>query len=288
MNQNNKNLSGRRGESLIFDQVQHLNQFEATTRQKTCTTIMGNWKNHVRDRLLQRDKTQKDPYTGVFTRLSQLAERFEIRKHILDEIQSKSLEGTGAEGDNNSRLLQLQLRESEHLAGKLSQTVSDLTCVLYLKEAELQHWQSQVSRYRQEALSLAKGSKTLKATLSECEFTIESQSKELAALRTEQRQLSEMLAEAWREKEELLQRWMEEKQEEADRVNKYNDTQERWQCLARRLNKHLRREKRKHYVPTVTQNGTTEMSPSATRRNNNKADMHQGRSDNCIPTMAKV
>lgn len=84
-----------------------------------------------------------------------------------------------------------------------------------------------MSQYRQEALTLAKGSKTLKTTLSEFEFTIECQSKELGALRTEQKQLREALTQASREKEELLQRWMEEKGEEADRLNKYNDTQER-------------------------------------------------------------
>lgn len=84
-----------------------------------------------------------------------------------------------------------------------------------------------VSHFQKEALSLAKGSKSLKATLSEFESTIECQTKELAALRAEQKQLREGLAQAFREKEELLQRWMEEKSEEADRLNKYNDTKER-------------------------------------------------------------
>ncbi|XP_056250678.1 autophagy-related protein 16-1 isoform X1 [Seriola aureovittata] len=210
---------------------------------------MGSWKNHVRARLLQRDQTEKLPYVGVFTSLSLLEERFEIRKQILEEVQSKSLERGGVEVGKNTRLLQLQLRESEHLAEKLSQTVSDLTTVLYLKEAELQYWQSRVSQYRQEALTLAKGSNTLKATLSEFEFNIECQSKELGALRTEQKGLKEALAQAWREKEELLQRWMEEKREEADRLNQYNDTQERWQRLAKHLRKNLHREMEKSMFP---------------------------------------
>ncbi|XP_022619454.1 autophagy-related protein 16-1-like [Seriola dumerili] len=210
---------------------------------------MGSWKKHVRARLLQRDQTEKLPYVGVFTSLSLLEERFEIRKQILEEVQSKSLERGGVEVGKNTRLLQLQLRESEHLEEKLSQTVSDLTTVLYLKEAELQYWQSRVSQYRQEALTLAKGSNTLKATLSEFEFNIECQSKELGALRTEQKGLKEALAQAWREKEELLQRWMEEKREEADRLNQYNDTQERWQRLAKHLRKHLHREMEKSMFP---------------------------------------
>lgn len=84
-----------------------------------------------------------------------------------------------------------------------------------------------MSHYHQEALTLAKGSNSLRATLSDFEFTIECHSKELAALRAEQKALKEALAQARREKEELMQRWMEEKREEADRLNKYNDARER-------------------------------------------------------------
>ncbi|KAK5854166.1 hypothetical protein PBY51_015259 [Eleginops maclovinus] len=190
---------------------------------------MRSWKNHVRGELQQRDQTEKLPFIGVFTSLSQMEERFEFRKTFLDDVQSKSLD-----------------RE------KLSQTVSDLTTVLYLKEAELQYWQSRVSHYRQEALSLAKRSNTLKTTLSEFEYTIECQSKELAALRNEQKGINEALALACREKDELLQRWMEEKREEADRLNKYNDAQERWQRVAKHLKKHLHSERKKEFVPIVT------------------------------------
>ncbi|XP_071336440.1 autophagy-related protein 16-1 [Trachinotus anak] len=239
---------------------------------------MESWKNHVRARLQQRDQTEKLPHVGVFTSLSQLEERFEIRKQVLEEVQSKSFERGGVEVGKNTRLLQLQLRESEHLAEKLSQTVSDLTTVLYLKEAELQYWQSRVSQYRQEALTLAKGSNTMKATLSEFEFTVECQSKELAALRTEQKGLKETLAQAWREKEELLQRCMEEKREEADRLNKYNDTQERWQRLARQLKKHLHREMGKGYDPVVM-GPWSDTSPSVIQRINNTTDTTLGHSD---------
>ncbi|XP_061601713.1 autophagy-related protein 16 [Cololabis saira] len=207
---------------------------------------MGSWKNHVRARLQQRDLREKHPFVGVFTSLSQLEEMFEIRKQIVDD-QGKSVEP--ADCGKNTRLLQIQLRESEHLADKLSQTVSDLTTILYLKEAELQYWQSRVSQYRQEALTLAKGSNNLKATLSEFEFTIESQSKELGALRSEQERLKETLAQAQRDKERLLQRWIDDKREEAGRLNKYNDIQERWQHLAKQLKKNLQRQKGRECVP---------------------------------------
>ncbi|XP_068573292.1 autophagy-related protein 16-1 isoform X1 [Cebidichthys violaceus] len=252
---------------------------------------MASWKNHVRARLHVRDRTEKLPYVGVFTSLSQLEERFEIRKQFLDDVQSKSLERGGFEVGRNNRLLQLQLRESEHLEEKLSQTVSDLTTVLYLKEAELQYWQSRMSRYRQEALTLAKGSITLKATLSELEFTVECQSKELAALRAEQKGLHEALAQTWREKEKLLQRWMQEKSEEADRLNKHNETQERWQLLARQLKKHFHRGMRKECVPIVTSSwsGETETPTSVIQRINNTTDIHQGHSDhNHVSAVAKV
>ncbi|XP_033469808.1 autophagy-related protein 16-1 [Epinephelus lanceolatus] len=251
---------------------------------------MRSWKNHVRAQLQHRDQTEKLPYAGVFTSLSQLEERFEIRKRILDD-QSKSSEQGGVQVGKDTRLLQLQLRESEHLAEKLSQTVSDLTAVLYLKEAELQYWQSRVSHYRQEARTLAKGSNTLKATLSEFEFTIECQSKELAVLRAEQKGLNEALAKARREKDELMQRWMVEKREEADRLNKHNDVVERWQRLAKQLKKHLHREKRKEYVPIVTSSWSseTETPTSVTPRINNTTDPQQGHSDHyCVSAVAGV
>ncbi|XP_061692947.1 autophagy-related protein 16-1 isoform X2 [Syngnathoides biaculeatus] len=200
---------------------------------------MDRWKSHVRARLQLRDQAEKLPYEGVYTSLSQLEERFEVRQQFL--VQATSSEG-GVEVEN-IRLLQLGLRESEHLAEKLSQTVSDLTTVLHLKDAELQHWQSRVCQHRQEALTLAKASNALKASLNQHEYTIERQTKELAALDVEQRSLTEALSQAWSEKEDLLRRWMEEKKEEADRLNKYNDAQERWQRVARHLRRHLYRKK---------------------------------------------
>lgn len=84
-----------------------------------------------------------------------------------------------------------------------------------------------MSQYRQEALTLAKKNKNLKASLLELEYTTECESKELAALRLEQSELKEALEQAYTDRERLLQRWMKEKEEEADRLNKYNDKQEK-------------------------------------------------------------
>lgn len=84
-----------------------------------------------------------------------------------------------------------------------------------------------VSHYHQEALTLAKECNTLRATLSDFEFTIEQHSCELAALHVEQKELKEELAQEMRAKEELMQRWMDERREAADRLNKYNDARER-------------------------------------------------------------
>lgn len=85
-----------------------------------------------------------------------------------------------------------------------------------------------MSHHRQEAITLAKASNALKATLYQHEYTVEQQTKELATLHVEQSGLKEALSQAWREKEDLLRRWMEEKKQEADRLNKYNDAQERY------------------------------------------------------------
>ncbi|KAK7901192.1 hypothetical protein WMY93_017961 [Mugilogobius chulae] len=181
---------------------------------------MSSWKSHVRSQLRKRDEKEKVPFTGVFTCLSETQERFEYRNQILEEIHVKSQE------------------KSEHLAEKLSQTVSDLTAVLYLKEAEIQYWQSRVSHYHKEALRLAKGSSSLKSTLYEYEFTVECQSKELASLHKEQKRLEEALAQLQRENDQLLQRWMDRKREEAYRVNEYNNKQERWHKVLRYIKKH--------------------------------------------------
>lgn len=212
---------------------------------------MVNWKSHVRSRLHQRDNTEKVPFSGVFTCLSDVQERLEFRIKILEDVNSSSIEkDVGIEDGRQTRLLQLQLSESEHLGGKLSQTVSDLTAVLYLKEAELQYWRSRVSHYHQEALRLAKGSNSLKSTLSDYEFTVECQAKELASLQKERETLKEALAQAQRENDQLLQRWMDKKREEAYRVNEHNNTQEKWHRLVRYFKKH--KEMDVPCVPEVT------------------------------------
>lgn len=77
---------------------------------------MGSWKNHVRARLQERDLNEKVPFLGVYTSCTQilhlvlfdvmmhammltwticlfsvlqLEERYEARKHILDDILSE-------------------------------------------------------------------------------------------------------------------------------------------------------------------------------------------------------
>ncbi|XP_028325440.1 autophagy-related protein 16 [Gouania willdenowi] len=172
-----------------------------------------------------------------------MEERLEMRQQILEDVQSKSFENHPVEG-RNTAVLQLQLKESEHVGKKLSQTVSDLTVALNLKEAELRYWQSRASLHRQEALALAKGSKSLKESLSELEYMVECQTKELTTLREERARLTEALEQACTEKERLLQRWMEEKSEDAERLNRYNDTQERWHHLTKQMKKQLKKETR--------------------------------------------
>ncbi len=84
-----------------------------------------------------------------------------------------------------------------------------------------------VARYRTEAVVLAQGASSLKADLEEYEYQLECQSKELTTLRLEHSSLREELTAANLQNEQLLARWLEEKKEEAERINKYNATQER-------------------------------------------------------------
>ncbi|XP_043106006.1 autophagy-related protein 16 isoform X2 [Puntigrus tetrazona] len=136
--------------------------------------------------------------------------------------------------------LYLRVNELEFLNQQLKQKISDLTSNIYLKDAELQYCHSQVARYRTEAVVLAQGAHCLKADLQEHEYQLECQSKDLTALRLDHGSLREQLMAANLQNERLLDRWLEEKKEEAERINKYNATQERWQRLAGRLKKRHR------------------------------------------------
>ncbi|KAI5629240.1 autophagy-related protein 16-1, partial [Silurus asotus] len=182
------------------------------------------WKSHVRAALIHRDCLQKDPFSGLFTKVSSLEEMLSLHMGVWedlkrDRIQSRLLMALYT-GGNSSWMQTIFLLQ-------LTQKVLDLTSDLYLKDADLQYCHSQVSRYRNEAVLLARGACCLKNDLCEYEYKLECQSKELAALKLEQRTLREELAIARQEKEELLERWLEEKKEEAERINKHNAALER-------------------------------------------------------------
>ncbi|XP_076876662.1 autophagy-related protein 16-1 [Brachyhypopomus gauderio] len=201
---------------------------------------MERWKSHVRAELFQRDCVQKDPFSGLFNKVSRLEELLSLRVSVLEETEGHSsfANGTNRLANGEEILLKnLELKEGEHIRKKLTQKVSDLTSNLYLKDAELQYCHSQVTRYRNEAVLLARGVYSLKNDLSEYQYKLECQSKELATLQLEQKKLSEELQVMYQEKEELLERWLVEKREEAERINKHNAVQERWNRFARRLNK---------------------------------------------------
>ncbi|XP_016092286.1 autophagy-related protein 16-1 [Sinocyclocheilus grahami] len=195
---------------------------------------MESWKSHVRAELFHRDCRQRDPFSGLFDKVSRLEEMltFHTKPSFKDNGSSRCPEEGGT--------LYLNVNEMEFLNQQLKQKISDLTGNIYLNEAELQYCHSQVARYRTEAVVLAQGASSLKADLEECEYQLECQSKELTALRLEHSSLREELTAANLQNEQLLDRWLEEKKEEAERINKYNATQERWQRLAGRLKKRYR------------------------------------------------
>ncbi|XP_059394585.1 autophagy-related protein 16-1 [Carassius carassius] len=193
---------------------------------------MESWKSHVRAELFHRDCKQRDPFSGLFGKVSRLEEMLTLHMKLSDKGSSRCPDEGG--------ILHLRVNELEFLNQQLKQNISDLTSNIYLKEAELQYCHSQVARYRTEAVVLAQGASSLKAELEEYEYQLECQSKELTALRLEHSSLREELTAANLQNEQLLERWLEEKKEEAERINKYNATQERWQRLAGRLKKRHR------------------------------------------------
>ncbi|XP_026797774.3 trichohyalin isoform X1 [Pangasianodon hypophthalmus] len=219
---------------------------------------MEAWKSHVRAALIHRDCLQKDPFSGLFTKVSRLEEMLSLHMGVWEDMERDRIKSPNANGvlqcpveEKNPAKLYLQLKEEEQTRQKLAQKVSDLTSDRYLKEAELQYCHSQVSRYRNEALLLAREACCLKNDLSEYEYKLECQSKELAALQLEQRTLREDLVIARQEKEELLERWLEEKREEAERINKHNAALERWNSYAGRLSRRLYSGPRRQTRPTT-------------------------------------
>ncbi|XP_028838304.1 autophagy-related protein 16-1 isoform X2 [Denticeps clupeoides] len=200
---------------------------------------METWKSHVRAGLFNRDRLQKDPFAGVFSTLSKLEGRLELRDKLLE---NPPISGWSGPEDEKPIRLQLRLKECELDRFELSERVSDLTATLYLKEAELQYCHSQVVRFRGEAVALAREASSLRSGLAEYEYALELQSKQFAGLQIEMSTLRAELSVAWVEKEDLLERWMEEKRLEAERVNKHNAAQERWHRFAGCLNSHKHRE----------------------------------------------
>ncbi|KAK2823493.1 hypothetical protein Q7C36_020093 [Tachysurus vachellii] len=219
---------------------------------------MEAWKSHVRSALIYRDCSQKEPFYGLFTKVSRLEEMLSLHTDVLEDLERGRTQSLNKNGvlqcpgeEKNPSILYLQLKEEEQVRKKLHQKVSDLTSDLYMKEAELQYCHSQISRYRSEAVLLARGACCVKNELSEYEYQLESQSKVLAALQLEQKTLREELAIAYQEKEELLERWLEEKREEAERINKHNAALERWRNYAGRLSKRLYSRPRQQIRPTA-------------------------------------
>ncbi|XP_050977066.1 uncharacterized protein si:ch1073-143l10.2 [Labeo rohita] len=203
---------------------------------------MDSWKSHVRAELFHRDCRQKDPFSGLFDNVSRLEEMLAFHMRLWKDMDTCRSPDEGGS-------LYLRVNELEFLNQQLKQKISDLTSNIYLKEAELQYCHSQVARYRTEAVVLAQGASCLKANLEEHEYQLECQSKELTALKLEHSSLREKLTAANLHKEQLLERWLEEKKEEAERINKYNATQERWQRLAGRLKKRYRVRSRSEIKP---------------------------------------
>ncbi|XP_051540614.1 uncharacterized protein si:ch1073-143l10.2 [Myxocyprinus asiaticus] len=212
---------------------------------------MESWKSHVRAELYNRDFRQRDSFSGLFDKVASLEEMLDFHIKLWEE-RCSSKEDERSRWPDESGTLYLRVNEVEFLNEQMKQRVSELTSRLYLKEAELQYCHSQVARYRTEAVLLAQGACSLKADLEAYEYKLECQSKELTVLRLEHRALREELTATNLQKEQLLDRWLEEKKQEAERINRHNAIQERWQRLAGRLKRRPRGGSRPPYPPNIT------------------------------------
>ncbi|XP_016128918.1 autophagy-related protein 16-1-like [Sinocyclocheilus grahami] len=214
------------------------------------------WKSHMRGVLFLRDCRQRDPFSGLFDKVSRLEEMLAFHMKLWQDMDTCSSKENGSSRcPDEGGTLSLRVNELEFLNQQLRQKISDLTSNICLKEAELQYCHSQVARYRTEAVVLVQGAFCLKANLEEYEYQLECQSKELTALGLEHCSLREELTAANLQNEQLLDRWLEEKKEEAERIYKYNAIQERWQCLAGRLKKRSR-------VRSRAANSSSEINPT--------------------------
>ncbi|XP_046716521.1 uncharacterized protein si:ch1073-143l10.2 isoform X2 [Silurus meridionalis] len=201
------------------------------------------WKSHVRAALIHRDCLQKDPFSGLFTKVSSLEEMLSLHMGVWEDLKRDRIQrlifsclvpGVQTQMEYYSAQMRIQTHRNSMCSSKRNSN-SD----------------KRVSRYRNEAVLLARGACCLKNDLCEYEYKLECQSKELAALKLEQRTLREELAIARQEKEELLERWLEEKKEEAERINKHNAALERWNSYAGRLNRRLNSGSRRHPRPAT-------------------------------------
>ncbi|XP_066578799.1 autophagy-related protein 16-1 [Amia ocellicauda] len=226
---------------------------------------MEGWKSHVRAQLCRRDCIQRDAFRGLSSAYARLLERVDLQEALWEEAKAHS-----PDGSTRSELsqwvaslgepiqLQLELREGRRAHERLSLKVSDLSSSLVLLEAELQDCHSQVSRYRGEAVSLSRCATALQASLLDLQVELEHQSSLLDALRSDQARLRAELGREQQEKAELLERWLEEKREQAERVNQHNATQERWARLTSRLKKRLRNWTPRHSIQYAGSDGAQE------------------------------
>ncbi|XP_064408831.1 autophagy-related protein 16-1 isoform X2 [Latimeria chalumnae] len=135
---------------------------------------------------------------------------------------------------------QVELKEAHKARGELAQNVIDLNKTLQLKETEIQDYQVRISRYKHEIAFLSKRCCELESQLRDLQACHEQLQDEHVVLQRTCSAVEERQQRTQQENSELVQRWMQEKTLEAERMNRCNETEERYRKLMGKLAKKLK------------------------------------------------
>ncbi|XP_030077138.1 autophagy-related protein 16 [Microcaecilia unicolor] len=196
------------------------------------------WKIHIKTELGRRDRTEKDAYQKLLHTYAKLMERLDLQKFLADKLQLEisNTESSASPPQERMQLniaalhvqYELEVSELRKVQTELSQTVLDLNKTLQLKESEIQEYQSRISRSAQEIRLLMKRCSEQENSLEELEQSHQLLRNEHDVLQLKTRALEEQLHRTESENQKLVTRWMEEKALEADRVNCYNEQEEKF------------------------------------------------------------
>ncbi|XP_062993564.1 autophagy-related protein 16-like [Elgaria multicarinata webbii] len=193
----------------------------------------GCWRQHVRAELRRRERRARG-LRGLVQRHVELQERMAAQQERMAERLRQDGEASGPPADLVSLHVQLELEavELRRQREELRQQVALLTDVLREAEAENQEQRTRMGRLAHDLAALTHQYEEV-----QCKAWILSQ--EAEGLRQELEQARGLLQDTQRERLDLEARWVREKVEEAVRVNRANEQEEKYRRKVIRLREKL-------------------------------------------------